>query len=146
MIRFCPNDGTLLMGERERTCGGAWGRRPQLKTTTSPLLPLLLVPVAAGRCPASPATDLAFVCEACPYTHPVPPQPLVASAPCAPRPRADILGGDDAWAAVQKTDAAACPKCSHGTAYFFEVQTRSADEAATLFMRCQKCSHQWREN
>ena len=114
------------------------------KRRPPPLLPFSSV--AAGRCPASPATDLAFVCEACPYTHPVPSAPLVASAPCAPRPRADILGGDDAWAAVQKTDAAACPKCGHGTAYFFEVQTRSADEAATLFMRCQKCSHQWREN
>ena len=105
-----------------------------------------LLPVAPGRCPASAPTDLAFVCEACPYTHPVPADPLVASAPCAPRPRADVLGGEDAWAAVQKTDGTTCPKCGHGSAYFFEVQTRSADEPATLFLRCVACTHQWRES
>jgi len=38
-----------------------------------------------------------------------------------------------------------CPKCGHGEAYFREAQTRSADEAATLFFDCVKCSHKWRE-
>ncbi len=41
--------------------------------------------------------------------------------------------------------AVPCPKCSHGAAYFMEVQTRSADEPATLFYRCEKCKHNWRE-
>lgn len=35
--------------------------------------------------------------------------------------------------------AATCSKCNHDKAYFTEVQTRSADEAATLFFTCVKC-------
>jgi DNA-directed RNA polymerase subunit M len=42
------------------------------------------------------------------------------------------------------TDAE-CPKCKHKTAYFWEVQTRSADEAPTKFMKCEKCKHIWRD-
>lgn len=110
----------------------------------SPTRPLFSV--ATGRCPSSNPDDLAFVCEVCPYTHPVPASPLVAAAPTRARPRADVLGGDEAWANVQKTDGTACPKCGHGSAYFFEVQTRSADEPATLFLRCVRCTHQWRES
>jgi DNA-directed RNA polymerase subunit M len=38
-----------------------------------------------------------------------------------------------------------CPKCHHGKAYFWLVQTRASDEAATKFYKCQKCKHIWRE-
>ncbi len=38
-----------------------------------------------------------------------------------------------------------CPKCGHGTAYWWLVQTRGADEPSTRFYRCVKCSHTWRE-
>ena len=38
-----------------------------------------------------------------------------------------------------------CPKCSNEEAYWWIVQTRSADEAATRFFKCTKCSHTWRE-
>jgi len=37
-----------------------------------------------------------------------------------------------------------CPKCKHMEAYYWLVQTRAADEAATRFFRCTKCSHTWR--
>ena len=39
-----------------------------------------------------------------------------------------------------------CSKCGNKEAYWWMVQTRSADEAATRFMRCTKCGHTWREN
>lgn len=42
------------------------------------------------------------------------------------------------------TDAE-CPKCKHKQAYFWEVQTRAADEAPTKFMKCEKCKHTWRD-
>src|SRR3989338_3137205 len=32
-----------------------------------------------------------------------------------------------------------CPKCGHSEAYYWVVQTRAADEAATRFFRCVKC-------
>lgn len=38
-----------------------------------------------------------------------------------------------------------CPKCGHGKAYFWTVQTRAADEPETRFYKCAKCSHTWRE-
>ena len=38
-----------------------------------------------------------------------------------------------------------CPKCKHGKAYTWEIQTRAADEPATKFFQCEKCKHTWRE-
>ncbi|RLJ09616.1 MAG: transcription factor S [Candidatus Aenigmatarchaeota archaeon] len=38
-----------------------------------------------------------------------------------------------------------CPKCGHNEAVWWIQQTRSADEAPTLFLRCTKCKHSWRE-
>lgn len=38
-----------------------------------------------------------------------------------------------------------CPKCKHKLAEHWEVQTRAADEPATRFFKCQKCSHVRRE-
>lgn len=37
-----------------------------------------------------------------------------------------------------------CPKCSHGVAYYYMVQTRAGDEPETTFLKCVKCSHKWR--
>jgi DNA-directed RNA polymerase subunit M len=38
-----------------------------------------------------------------------------------------------------------CPKCSHAEAVWWMQQTKSADEPPTLFFRCTKCRHSWRE-
>ena len=38
-----------------------------------------------------------------------------------------------------------CPKCTYHQAYFMEIQTRSADEPATLFFKCVSCAHRWKE-
>lgn len=40
---------------------------------------------------------------------------------------------------------AECPKCRHDKAYFWEIQTRAGDEAATRFFKCEKCRYVWRE-
>jgi DNA-directed RNA polymerase subunit M len=37
-----------------------------------------------------------------------------------------------------------CPKCQNNLAFWWMLQTRSADEATTQFFRCTKCSHTWR--
>lgn len=48
-------------------------------------------------------------------------------------------------ASLPRRHAAVCPNCAHREAYFKEVQTRSADEPATIFYRCCNCKHQWKE-
>ncbi|HEV8405937.1 MAG TPA: transcription factor S [Nitrososphaera sp.] len=42
------------------------------------------------------------------------------------------------------TTSMECPHCKNGTAFWWMLQTRSADEATTQFFRCTKCSHTWR--
>jgi len=37
-----------------------------------------------------------------------------------------------------------CLKCGNKKAYFWTMQTRSADEAETKFFKCTKCSFTWR--
>ena len=41
--------------------------------------------------------------------------------------------------------SAECKKCGHGKAHTWEIQTRSADEPATKFFRCEKCQFTWRD-
>lgn len=38
-----------------------------------------------------------------------------------------------------------CKKCGHPRSYHWELQTRSADEPATRFYKCEKCKYTWRE-
>ncbi len=38
-----------------------------------------------------------------------------------------------------------CPKCANKEAVWWMQQTRSSDEPPTLFFRCTKCKHSWRE-
>lgn len=56
----------------------------------------------------------------------------------------DVLGGEDAWQNVDKTEAR-CPQCSFHEAYFMQIQIRSADEPSTTFYRCVRCSTQWND-
>ncbi|MCS7145901.1 MAG: transcription factor S [Aigarchaeota archaeon] len=46
---------------------------------------------------------------------------------------------------LPKTGDVQCPQCGNKEAYWWSVQTRSADEPMTQFFRCTKCGYTWRE-
>uniref|UniRef100_A0A7S1FQE6 DNA-directed RNA polymerase subunit n=1 Tax=Corethron hystrix TaxID=216773 RepID=A0A7S1FQE6_9STRA len=60
----------------------------------------------------------------------------------------DILGGAAAWENVDQT-AAVCPRppngCGATSAYFMQIQIRSADEPMSVFYKCVGCGHQWND-
>ncbi|WP_054845203.1 transcription factor S [Sulfuracidifex tepidarius] len=46
---------------------------------------------------------------------------------------------------AQLMKGVSCPACGNNEAYFWMLQTRSADEPATRFYKCTKCGKVWRE-
>lgn len=42
------------------------------------------------------------------------------------------------------TDMFKCGKCKKRRTTYYQMQTRSADEPMTTFVRCLECSHRWK--
>ena len=84
-------------------------------------------------------------CQACPYEYWLKGR-LEEEAPLARKAVDDVLGGDEAWVSVDRTQVA-CPlrDCGGAEAYFMQIQTRSADEPASIFYKCCTCGHRWRD-
>jgi DNA-directed RNA polymerase III subunit RPC11 len=78
------------------------------------------------------------------FPHPHKKKQLVKEVALKKKEVDDVLGGEEAWKNVQKSQVP-CPNCSHHEAYFREIQTRSADEPATIFYRCTSCAKTWKE-
>ena len=55
-----------------------------------------------------------------------------------------LVVADSGSLAASQTDAV-CPNCPHRRAYYMQFQTRSADEPMTVFYKCVKCKHRWKE-
>ena len=45
---------------------------------------------------------------------------------------------------VAMTDSIKCSKCKNNKISYYELQTRSGDEAMTVYFSCIVCSHRWR--
>lgn len=56
-----------------------------------------------------------------------------------------VLEQADIPTGAQKVKGVVCPSCKNDEAYFWILQTRSADEPATRFYKCTKCGKVWRE-
>lgn len=54
-----------------------------------------------------------------------------------------VMGKDETQQDLPTTHIL-CPECEHGEAFWWMQQTRSADEPPTLFYKCKKCGHSWR--
>lgn len=57
--------------------------------------------------------------------------------------RLEIVGNEEEKT-LPLTDGE-CSKCGHKKAYYWTVQTRASDEPETKFLKCEKCSHTWRD-
>ena len=60
----------------------------------------------------------------------------------APKPELEVI--DSQQQSLPITDAE-CTKCHHRKAFFWLKQTRAGDEPETKFLKCEKCSHTWRD-
>eukprot|EP01137_Pigoraptor_chileana_P021059 Opistho-2@84289 len=86
-----------------------------------------------------------FKCQTCPYMYDIT-QAISHKKYTKLKEVDDVLGGTEAWENVDTTEVT-CPKCSNDSAYFMQIQTRSADEPMTVFYKCTNhdCNHQWRD-
>jgi DNA-directed RNA polymerase subunit M len=85
-----------------------------------------------------------LVCTKCSKERPLKKEKIFISE-ALPTPKKDVVivkKGDEAID-LPKTKMI-CPKCENTEAYWWMQQTRSADEAPTLFYRCVKCTYSWR--
>lgn len=60
-------------------------------------------------------------------------------------PEKKVLVTDDSSIALPTTKIT-CYKCGSREGYWWTLQTRSADEAPTYFIRCVKCGNTWRQS
>lgn len=89
------------------------------------------------------SVGMRFCCPTCPYLRNI--EKKYSSKVKMKRKEVDdVLGGSDAWENVDRTTAK-CPYCSHDTAFFMQIQIRSADEPSTNFYKCVKCMRQWND-
>ena len=89
------------------------------------------------------SAGMRYFCPTCPYAHNIN-KTYSSSLKLKKKAVDDILGGSDAWDNVDRTSAR-CPHCSHDTAYFMQIQIRSADEPMTTFYKCVSCKKQWND-
>mmetsp|Transcript_21247 Transcript_21247/g.67267 ORF Transcript_21247/g.67267 Transcript_21247/m.67267 type:complete len:111 (+) Transcript_21247:105-437(+) len=89
--------------------------------------------------------DLRFFCQTCPYIYNID-RKMSKNVLLENKKVDDVLGGEDAWKNVDKTEAS-CSACGASEAYFMQIQIRSADEPASIFYKCinVSCGYRWRE-
>lgn len=107
---------------------------------------LLFCPVCGGLLKVGNGSAVQRMeCLTCPYIHNIM-EPLTNKKFPRLKELRDVMGGDAAWENADSMEEA-CTKegCTNRRAYFFQLQTRSADEPMTTFYRCTTCAHQWKE-
>lgn len=107
-------------------------------------------PVFCDECGGlmSPADRLTLRCLACSKEVQVTERHMssssVRSQRCHPTGRERVIIIEDEEP-LTATAQISCPKCGHGRAKWWMLQTRKADEPETIFHRCVACGYTWRE-
>ncbi|XP_031498759.1 uncharacterized protein LOC116263241 [Nymphaea colorata] len=84
-----------------------------------------------------------FFCPTCPYAYPI--EREISVKQKLKKKKLDLVFNyEEAMKNASKSQET-CPRCGHGEAYSYDMQTRSADEGATIFFTCcnRSCGHQW---
>ena len=91
-------------------------------------------------------TVLRLICQKCGYKKTGKHNPADAAKKMKRHRKESItVIGKEHQVRTLPTQQVACPKCGNNLAYVWQVQTRGGDEGATLFFRCTKCEHTFRE-
>ncbi|MAF37101.1 transcription factor S [archaeon] len=80
----------------------------------------------------------------CGYTSKKKAKTIVMTEQAKEEKEIEIMEDDSMTQTLPLTDVT-CTKCMHKKAYYWLVQTRSADEPETRFFQCEKCKHRWRD-
>jgi transcription factor S len=85
------------------------------------------------------AKDGKTVCNSCGKPAAGAPEKMTSS-----KKKEETIVIEDNKPSLPETDVK-CEKCDSMRAYWWLIQTRSADEPPTQFYKCVKCKHTWRE-
>ena len=98
---------------------------------------------------AGKGESLMLVCPKCGYTKKEAAQEIEPKIGKViqhnPQQFVAVIGKEEQKLRTLPTVRIECPKCGNNTAYVWQVQTRSADESSTQFLRCTKCNYTFRE-
>lgn len=97
--------------------------------------------------PSKKEGQVVLICRKCGYAKPLETQLQIISKSSGKREKSDVVvvGENSNEKVLPTTSDVICPECGHNEAYWWTVQTRSADEPMTQFFRCVRCNHTWRE-
>ncbi|KAL7720105.1 DNA-directed RNA polymerase subunit [Entamoeba marina] len=87
-------------------------------------------------------TKIFFKCSTCPYKFTF--DKKIVYETDLKRKQIDAVLGEEQWKNAQRTESL---KCGCKSAYFMQIQIRSADEPMTTFYKCSNfsCGWQWRD-
>ncbi|HRR54212.1 MAG TPA: transcription factor S [Candidatus Methanomethylicus sp.] len=88
-----------------------------------------------------------LVCRKCKFEKPTKGSGSQRFVEVISKPKSELIvkDSDNPKDATLPSTRAECKKCGNMEAYYWMVQTRSADEPSTRFYRCTKCGMTWRE-
>uniref|UniRef100_A0A7N0U076 DNA-directed RNA polymerase subunit n=1 Tax=Kalanchoe fedtschenkoi TaxID=63787 RepID=A0A7N0U076_KALFE len=86
-----------------------------------------------------------FRCLTCPYVCFIQNKAKIKKEKILTKKEMDIIVSENDGLERMAHTEATCPNCHHDRAGFYEQQTRSADEPATLFFTCLQCKHKWNQ-
>lgn len=86
-----------------------------------------------------------YTCPRCGYEKKVEDLVVVNVVKKRSRPALVLVEGSEGEKVLPITSDVECPSCGNKEAYWWSIQTRSADEPMTIFFRCTRCNHTWRE-